>query len=805
MIQCACNASFRLLTRWRVQLTAAIAFHFILIAVNAIAQDYARSSSILSESNRAVTERFAAIDDLIAVGISEGKMPGCVVCVGRTNEILLLKAFGNKRLDPSIDPMTIDTVFDMASITKPVATATSVMQLIEQGKLSLSDKVASIFPAFAQNEKETVTVQDLLLHRSGLIPDNAMSDYQDGPAKAWDRVCELKLVTPVGTAFKYSDVNFIVLGKIVEHISGKNLREYSKDNIFEPLGMNHTGFLPAVELRAKSAPTEQREGRWMQGEVHDPRAYALGGIAGHAGLFSTAEDMALYAQMMLRNGTTIGANGHKPARIISPSTVATMTHGYSVPGGIRGLGWDIRTGFSINRGDLLSPSAFGHGGFTGNVLWIDPEMDLFFIFLSNRVHPIGKGLVNPLAGRIANVIAAAMDIRNPVIVTMRTSVQTGLDVLERNGFREIAGQRVGLITNHTGRNQAGQSAVTLIQNAPNVKLNVLFSPEHGFEGKLDIAKVSDSEEKSTGIKIYSLYGETRRPTLQMLADIDTIVFDIQDIGTRFYTYISTMGEAMIAAAEHHRKFVVLDRPNPINGVDVCGPMLDPKSESFVGFFRLPVRHGMTIGELARMFKQELKLELELQVIACEGWHRSDYWDATGLTWVNPSPNMRSLTEAMLYPGIGLIETTNVSVGRGTDTPFEVVGAPWMDGRELAKQLNAMQLPGVTFVPIEFTPTSTKYANETCKGINIIVTDRKAVEPIRIGLTLAATLRRLYAEAWETKDLNRLLNNQATLKLLLDGRTGVDLESAISEGVSDFLRMRDGYLIYRQQSPAADSR
>jgi uncharacterized protein YbbC (DUF1343 family) len=755
---------------------------FVFIASAFIVLD-SPSTSVAQEKT---IERFREIDALVQTGISEGKMPGCVICIGTANETLFLKAYGSKRLEPSVQPMTTDTVFDMASITKPVATATSIMQLIEHGKLSLSDKVATVFPAFASNDKDTITVQDLLLHRSGLIPDNALADYQDGPEKAWDRICQLKLVAPVGTAFKYSDVNFIVLGKLVEHFSGKTLHEYTQEAIFRPLGMNQSGFLPSAELAAKCAPTEQRDGHWMQGEVHDPRAHLLGGIAGHAGLFSTAEDIAIYAKTILKQGGSI----------LSPRAVAAMTTAYPVPSGLRGLGWDKRTSFSINRGDLLSPSAFGHGGFTGNVLWIDPEMDLFYVFLSNRVHPNGKGLVNPLAGKIANVAAAAVRQTKPAPRAPRPPVLTGLDVLERNGFRELAGQRVGLITNHTGRNQSGQSAVRLFQNAPNVKLNVLFSPEHGFEGKLDIAKVADSEDKNSGLKIYSLYGETRRPTAEMLSQLDIVVFDIQDIGTRFYTYISTMGEAMIAAAEHHRKFIVLDRPNPINGTRVVGPMLDPKSESFVGFYRLPVRHGMTIGELARMFKGELKLDLDLQVIACEGWERADYWDATGLTWVNPSPNMRSLTQALLYPGIGLIETTNVSVGRGTDTPFEVVGAPWMDGRELASQLNEKQMPGVKFVPIEFTPTSTKFPNEACKGINIIITDRQAIEPVRVGLTLAATLRRLYPTEWETKSLNRLLSNQAALALLLEGLDGDSLEPAIVDGVSEFLRKREEYVLYR---------
>lgn len=740
-------------------------------------------------------QRFGPIDEIVSKGISEGKMPGCVICVGTSNEILLLKAYGNKRLEPNIEPMTTDTLFDMASITKPVATATSIMRLIEDGKLSLSDKIAELFPDFAQNGKEAITVQDLLVHRSGLIADNPMSDYDSGPEKAWEAICALKLIAPVGSAFKYSDVNFIVLGKIVEKLSRQGLDEFAKSAIFQPLGMTNTGYKPSEELRKIAAPTEQRNNQWMQGEVHDPRAFALGGVAGHAGLFSTAKDIAVYAQMMLNQGEHRRTVGNT-TRVLAPATVEAMTRGYSVPGGIRGLGWDKRSAFSINRGDLFSASAFGHGGFTGNVLWIDPDKNLFFVFLSNRVHPNGKGLVNPLAGKIANVVAIAGDNVHPRNKQPSAPVATGIDVLERNSFRELDGQRVGLITNHTGRNRDGKSTVKLLQEAKQTNLKVLFSPEHGFEGKLDIEKVSDSSDSQTGLKVYSLYGETRRPTPAMLAEIDTIVFDIQDIGTRFYTYVSTMGEAMIAAAAEHRKFVVLDRPNPINGIDVSGPMLDPKTESFVGFHSLPIRHGMTIGELAKMFRDELKLDLDLQVIPCEGWRRSDYWESTGLTWVNPSPNMRSLHQAILYPGIGILETTNVSVGRGTDTPFEVVGAPWIHGRELASQMNEQQLTGVVFIPVEFTPSTSKFEKELCSGINIAITDRRVFEPVAVGLALASTLRRIYPDAWQTKSLNRLLGNDATMKLLLRDCTPLELANAVNDGLGDFLKRRDAFLIYR---------
>ena len=346
--------------------------------------------------------KLAQIDAIVAEGIEQKKMPGCVVCIGRRGKIVMLKAYGNKQLRPAEVPMTTDTVFDMASITKPMATATSIMLLVERGQLKLDDKVATILPEFAVNEKDSITVRDLLIHQSGLLPDNALADYNDGPEAALQKICALKLQAPTGTKFIYSDVNYILLGEIVRKVSGKSVHEFSRDNIFQPLGMKETGYLPNEPLRARAAPTQERDGHWMQGEVHDPRAFKLGGIAGHAGLFSTGEDLAIYAQMMLSHGEYQGK------RIMSPEMFALMTRGEKVSSGIRGLGWDKRTGFSINRGEGLSAAAFGHGGFTGTVLWIDPELELFVIFLSNRVHPDGKGLVNPLAGKIGTIAAEAI-------------------------------------------------------------------------------------------------------------------------------------------------------------------------------------------------------------------------------------------------------------------------------------------------------------------------------------------------------------------------------------------------------------
>jgi uncharacterized protein YbbC (DUF1343 family) len=405
---------------------------------------------------------------------------------------------------------------------------------------------------------------------------------------------------------------------------------------------------------------------------------------------------------------------------------------------------------------------------------------------SNPGHPICK----PVCLAILTVTLLL-----PPASVQADDVLTGIDVLQRDDFAPLAGKRVGLITNHTGVNRDGVSTVTILHEAKEVDLRILFSPEHGFAGKLDVSRIGDAVDEATGLKVISLYGETRTPTAESLAGLDVLVFDIQDIGARFYTYISTMGNAMQAAAQHDVAFVMLDRPNPITGTIVAGPVLDAGLESFVGYHPIAVRHGMTTGELATMFNEELKLGLDLSVIKLENWNRGDYYDATGLLWINPSPNMRNLHEAVLYPGIGLLETTNISVGRGTDTPFEVLGAPWIDARRLARELNAAGLPGVAFVPIRFTPDSSKFANEECGGINILVTDRQKFQSVRTGLSVAATLRRLYPDDWDTKSLNRLLSNQQSFDGILAGNSVDEIERDYAPKLREFEQRREKYLLY----------
>lgn len=373
----------------------------------------------------------------------------------------------------------------------------------------------------------------------------------------------------------------------------------------------------------------------------------------------------------------------------------------------------------------------------------------------------------------------------------------GIDVLQRDGFGLLSGKRVGLITNHTGRTRDGILTAQVLHESAAVELTALFSPEHGFRGALDQSHVADAQDEVTGLKIFSLYGETRRPTAEMLANVDVLVFDIQDIGTRFYTYISTMGEAMQAAAEHKKGFVVLDRPNPINGVDVAGPLLDAGRESFVGFHTLPVRHGMTIGELALMFQVELQPSPELHVVRAENWRADRFLEDTGLMWVNPSPNMRCLNQALLYPGIGLLEFTNLSVGRGTDTPFEVIGAPWLDGRRLAAALKQRDLPGVVFLPIEFTPDSSRFEGTRCGGISIQMTQRDEFDPLLTGLTIACALRDLFPDDWEADRVMRLLGNERAMGLLSAGHSADAILQSFTPDLVSFRDRRSRYLLYER--------
>ncbi|MBV9216861.1 MAG: DUF1343 domain-containing protein, partial [Acidobacteria bacterium] len=500
----------------------------------------------------------------------------------------------------------------------------------------------------------------------------------------------------------------------------------------------------------------------------------------------------------------------------------------------RGLGWDMNTSYSSNRGDLFPFGSFGHTGFTGTSIWIDRVSQTFAVFLSNRVHPDGKGDVGPLRAKVATVVASAVEdtpveayrlaesvyqsqvaAQIPRFVAGRnagslpaSSAQTtqagsprsdtvlnGIDILERDKFKQLDGMKIGLVTNQTGRNLAGKPTIDILKEAPNVKLVALFSPEHGIRGEAD-EKVSDSVDQKTGLPIYSLYGETRRPKPEQLKDLDAIVYDIQDIGTRFYTYTSTLRNVMEEAAKAGKPVYILDRPDPINGVSVEGPLADEAQLSFTAAHTIPVRYGMTIGELGTMMNAERKIGADVRVIKLVNWYRDHWFDNSGQTWINPSPNMRSLTEATLYPGIGLLETTNVSVGRGTDTPFEVVGAPYIDGQKLARYLNERNIPGVRFVPINFKPNASVFKDEQLGGVNIVITDRAGFNSVRNGLEIAAALRVLYPNDWQVDKYARLLVNAQTLDMVKRGESPEKIDAAIKPDLDGFMKRRALYLLYK---------
>ena len=764
-------------------------------------------------------KKLDGIEPLVRQAISEKKLPGAVVLIGRGDRTLYQKAIGNRVVVPAVEPMTPDTIFDLASLTKVVATTTSLMILVEEGKIRLNDRVSSFIPGFEGYGKGEITVRHLMTHVSGLRPDVDLGDTWSGSETAISLAIEEVPVAPPGDRFVYSDINYFLLGDIVRRVSGHTLDRFAHDRIFEPLGMKDTMFVPPASLGGRIAPTEsctplgwpcQGAGMSMlRGVVHDPTARRMGGVAGHAGLFSTAADLAIFCRMLLDGGI------YRSVRIMSPLTVAKMTtpSTSSAERNVRGLGWDIDSSFSSNRGELLPLGSFGHTGFTGTSLWIDPATRMFVVFLSNRVHPDGKGDVTPLRARVATIAASVVtdvpaNLRMAAVWTGRdfgaagppapaprsAAVLSGIDVLRADGFAVLRGKRIGLLTNHTGRARDGATTIDLLHRAKDVTLVRLFSPEHGIRGILD-AKVPSAVDE-TGLTIQSLYGDTRRPTAAMLDGIDTMVIDLQDIGARFYTYMTTMAYVMEEAATRKVSVVVLDRPNPVNGFQIEGPTLDKEALSFVGYFPMPIRHGMTLGELAKLFNAENKIGADLTVIPLRNWNRDAWFDATGLPWINPSPNMRNLIQATLYPGIGAIESTNVSVGRGTDTPFEQVGAPWIDSVALADALNGRGIPGIRFYPVRFTPSSSKFANEECGGVFMIVTDRAAIRPVRVGVEIAAMLHKLYGAKYELEAAERLFGSKEGLARIRAGVDPADIVASWAAGEARWRLMRNKYLLYR---------
>ncbi len=761
-------------------------------------------------------KRLEGIRNIVETAVNAHKIPGAVVEIGHQGHVVYRQAFGDRSLVPERHPMTVDTIFDMASITKVMATTTAVMQLVEEGKIDLNAPVSDYWPEFKQNGKDLVTIRELMTHYSGLPPDLPLKPEWTGYDTAMKLIVDSPLDVPSGTRFIYSDINFETLGEIVHRITGQTLDVYCAEHVFGPLGMKETMFKPPASLRNRIAPTQYEHGTSgpvLWGVVHDPTSRFMGGVAGHAGLFSTADDVATFAQTLLDGGTRNGVG------ILSSLSVEKMTTPQTPPGktALRGLGWDIASPFASNRGELLDVGSFGHTGYTGTSLWIDPVTETYIIILTNRVHPDNRGEVGAVRSGIANLVAAALGpLSQQEILESRRSltsyselmagyrvaglrsgnVKTGIDMLQADHFAPLAGMRIGLLTNASGRSSDGQRTIDLLAHAPGVKLAALFSPEHGLDSASAAgATVASTRDAATGLPVYSLYGETSRPTAPMLEGIDALVFDIQDAGARFYTYITTLAYCMEAAGKRGIDFFVLDRPNPINGIDVDGPVLDPDLKSFIGYFPMPIRHGMTVGELAQMFNRENHLNARLHVIKMEGWQRADWFDETGQPWINPSPNLRNLTEETLYPGVALLEGANVSVGRGTDTPFEMIGAPWIESGKLAADLNQKKIQGVRFVAAAFTPQSGIFKGEVCHGAQIVLLDRDAFEPTEMGVELLAELWRLSPENSKIDGALKLVGSHKVMESIQAGQSPARIWYDWQEGVERFKKLRAQYLLY----------
>jgi len=769
---------------------AAFLAAFLLLPAAAAAQSFD-----WSELDRAVLESVAG-----------GDTPGAVVLVGQGNQVLYRKALGSRAVTPAREPMTTDTIFDIASLTKVVATAPAVLALVDDRKLDLDAPLGRYLKEFRGPQLTWLTVRRVLTHTAGFADLPSSEAIAKGFPEGM-RLLAAGVSKPSPTApFHYSDTGFIVLAELVRRVSGEPLDRFTRKRFYGPLGMRETTFNPPAAWRARIAPTEVFQGQMLRGVVHDPRARQLHGVAGHAGLFSTADDLGRFCRMLLGDGMAGGR------RYLSSASVHAMFAPSGAGEATRGLGWDMASGYSRTLGSFFPVGSVGHTGFTGTSIWMDPPTRTYAIILTNRVHPAGNGSVVELRRRVSAVVGAKLFAPNAVPAAgevetrpaggvtadglPRVKTRTGLDVLEIENWAQLKGRVIGIVTNQTGVDAEGRRNVDLLAKARGVRLQSVLSPEHGIDGVLD-ERVPHGTHRATGLTVWSLYGSDRRPTATMLHGLDTLVFDIQDVGVRFYTYLTTLVYILEEAANHRISVVVLDRPNPLTGVIVEGPVMDADLRSFTAPHPIPVRSGMTLGEFAKMVAGERKIPVRLTVVPLEHWERGMWFDQTGLPWVNPSPNIRSLTEALLYAGVGLLEATNLSVGRGTATPFERVGAPWItDPSGLADALNAVAMPGVTFQPVNFQPDASVYSGQMLGGVRLVVTDRDVLRPVTVGLTIGRTLLERYPRQFRAASIQNLLVNRSTIWALLRGDSLARLKQWAEADRASFLQRRASYLIYK---------
>ena len=866
---------------------------------------------------------FGGVSVLLKDAVASHRPPGAVVVIGHGGRVVFEQAYGDRKLagEPGLDgepsgaeAMTEDTIFDMASLSKCLSTATAVMQLYEQGKVQFDEPVEKYLPGFNAGhdpKRAKVTVRMLLTHTSGEGPDVNLKDAWGLSAPDFmegvDRALTTPLMSTPGEVFRYSDINFILLGYMVQVLSGEPLDVYAEEHIFKPLGMTETRYLPlakacgphhmvgaavawapvpkgrelfacpkggwSTSLLLRIAPeahddegkadpgTNPDYDRLLRGTVHDPTTRRMGGVAGHAGVFSTAHDVSLFAQGLLdrlagrasnfplkqstlalmvapeqpghADGQVAAANAALRAAISAGAKGAAAglaPHYPAVQGqDLRGFGWDIDTAFSKPRGAVFPIGSFGHTGFTGTSLWMDPGSDTYVIVLANAIHPRGSAPISNLRGEVASAAADALGLYGSGSASgmdQRTSTTlTGVDVLEENHFAPLVEGlghvghplALGVLTNQTGLDRAGRRTVDILATdlpkvVPGAKLVAIFSPEHGIFGKQDSARIEAEVDPATGLHVTSLYGPTeadKRPSHEALKDLDAVVIDLQDAGVRFFTYDTVTGYFLEAAARektefhHDLKIVVLDRPDLIGGEQVQGPVSDEDLThgvaAYIDYMPLPVRTGMTIGELAKYVVGVKHLDVDLTVVPMEHWSRSQYFDETGLPWTNSSPNLRTMTAAVLYPGLGFLDYSPVSVGRGTDTPFEVFGAAWMHAAEVAGALNARKIPGVSFsaTTTSVAENANRYPfhGQTIEAVRIAVTDRRALDSPEMGVEILSVLHRMYPSQFQVEKTLRLVGSRSTVEEIERGDDPREIAESWKPKLAEYVEARKAFLIY----------
>jgi len=740
------------------------------------------------------------VDRLLDDFVEKGAFPGGVLAVGHRGALVHLHPFGRLSYDEDAPAVEKDTIYDLASLTKVVATTTMAMILVDEGRLDLDEKVQDFLPLFQGPDKEKVTVRHLLTHSSGVDWWAPLYEELQGPDAYLERIQAMDLVYEPGTDFKYSDLGIILLGEILSRVAGQPLDEFVQERAFEPLSMTDTLFLPGEDRLQRIAPTEYDpwRGRVIRGEVHDENAFALGGIAPHAGLFSTAGDLSRFAQMLLNGGVL------EHHRIVSRDTVELFTRKAGDGESTRALGWDTKSPENSSAGSFFSPRSFGHTGFTGTSIWVDPDRELFLILLTNRVHPTRENqLIREARPAVADAVVNALtdaDRELPEEMPGRV-VEVGLDRIAAGEDFGLRGKRLGLVVHAASVTEDGRHAIDVLRDA-GLDVVRLFTPEHGLRSQAAAGEiVANGRDPRSGLPVVSLYGDHRKPTKRDLKHLDALVFDLQGAGVRFYTYVSTLILNLEAAAEHDLEFVVLDRPNPLGGERIEGPVSAPRDlmpESFVNLAPGPLVHGLTMGEMARFVNQRLKKPVRLTVVPMQGWERGMTWADTGRAWVPPSPSLRSPEAAIAYPGVCLLEVTNVSEGRGTANPFLVFGAPWLRPSELQVLAPGFELEPVIFTPVGSPATpNPKFDGQECHGMRVRVTDPAAAQPYRLGVELLVAL--MSRDDFEWKDegaaLTRLVGTQRLLDDLRRRRSVVQIIEADLADHDVWRRDRAAALLY----------